>query len=90
MRRYLSGEREYYPDVPRYYFNATEKEMLDHFRARALRERGEALMAHFPVLANRFPMQAKRSVAASVFGAWLKGIAQARRAEAEPGAGYGT
>ncbi|HWA88802.1 MAG TPA: homoserine O-succinyltransferase [Rhizomicrobium sp.] len=87
VRRYLAGERETYPDVPRNYFNATEKELLDRFRQRAMRERGEALMAHFPVLANRFPMQAKRSIAASVMGAWLGGIAKAKRSEA---LGYGT
>lgn len=90
VRRYLSGARDTYPEVPRNYFNATEKEMLDRFRARATRERDEELMSHFPVLANRFPMQARRSVAASVLGAWLSGIAAAKRAEELPGAGYGT
>src|SRR6185312_17195275 len=88
VRRYLTGMRDTYPDVPRNYFNATEKELLDRFRARALRERHEELMNHFPVLANRFPM--KSSVAATMFGAWLGHIAAARRAEALPGAGYGT
>ena len=90
VRRYLSGERESYPEVPRGYFNATEKELLDRFRARALKDRDEALMAQFPVLANRFPMQAKNSVASAVLGAWLGGIAAAKRAEQAPGAGYGT
>lgn len=89
VRRYLSGERQIYPDVPRGYFNATEKEMLDRFRVRALDERNDTLMTHFPVLANRFPM-ARGSIAAPVYGAWLKGIAAAKRADAAPGVGYGT
>lgn len=80
VRRWLCGERETYPDVPRFYFNATEKELLDRFRARAQVERSEGLMAQFPVLANRFPM-GKGGVAASIYGAWLKGIAAAREGE---------
>jgi homoserine O-succinyltransferase len=88
VRRYLAGERDTYPGVPKNYFNVTEKELLDRFRARAVRERNEELMAHFPVLANRFPMQAKRSVAAAVLGAWLKGIAAQKHSEER--AGYGT
>jgi homoserine O-succinyltransferase len=77
VRRFLAQERETYPEVPRSYFNATEKELLDRFRARALNERDETLMQRFPVLANRFPMQAHRSAAASIYGAWLSGIAAA-------------
>lgn len=90
VRRYLAGQRDTYPDVPRGYFNATEKELLDRFRARSLRERHEDLMQYFPVLANRFPMAQSRSVAAAMYGAWLRGVADAKRADALPGAGYGT
>jgi hypothetical protein len=89
VRRYLNGEREAYPNVPRFYFNATEKELLDRFRARALNERNAALMDHFPVLANR--LAPGRQVAGAVFGAWLRQIAAAK-AEANPrltGVGYG-
>jgi len=88
VRRFLAGERKTYPDVPRSYFNATEKELLDRFRARALDARHEEMMSQFPVLANRLAMS--RSVMSSVFGAWLNGIAAAKRAQSVPGAGYGT
>lgn len=88
VRRFLGGERETYPDVPRNYFNATEKELLDRFRARALELRHEELMSQFPVLANRLAMS--RSAMGPVFGAWLNGIAATKRAEMLPGAGYGT
>jgi homoserine O-succinyltransferase len=89
VRRYLNGEREAYPNVPRFYFNATEKELLDRFRARALNERNATLMDHFPVLANR--LAPGRPVAGAMFGAWLRQIAAAK-AEANPrlaGVGYG-
>jgi homoserine O-succinyltransferase/O-acetyltransferase len=89
VRRYLTGEREAYPNVPRFYFNATEKELLDRFRARALDARNATLMDQFPVLANR--IAPGRTVAGAVFGAWLREIAAAKR-DAEPalaGAGYG-
>jgi homoserine O-succinyltransferase len=89
VRRYLNGERENYPNVPRFYFNATEKELLDRFRARALNERNATLMDHFPVLANR--IAPGRSVAGAVFGAWLRGISAAKRSAspALAGVGYG-
>jgi homoserine O-succinyltransferase/O-acetyltransferase len=89
VRRYLTGERETYPGVPRFYFNATEKELLDRFRARALDGRNATLMDHFPVLANR--IAPGRTVAGAVFGAWLREIAAAKL-DAEPvlaGVGYG-
>lgn len=85
VRRYLTGARDTYPDVPRNYFNATEKELLDRFRARAAKERHEELMNQFPVLANRFPM--KSTVASSMYGAWLRSIAESKRVKV---AGYGT
>jgi homoserine O-succinyltransferase len=79
VRRFLGAERDDYPNVPRFYFNATEKELLDRFRRRALNERHPVLMDHFPVLAAR--LAGARSVAASVFGAWLGEIVAAKTSE---------
>ncbi len=89
VRRYLSGERETYPNTPRLYFNATEKELLDRFRARATGERHASLMDQFPVLANR--IAPGRTVAGTVFGAWLREIAAAKHdvTPALAGVGYG-
>ena len=87
VRRFLNGEREAYPDVPRSYFNATEKELLDRFRRRALDERNTTLMDHFPVLANR--LASGRPAAAAVLGAWFKEIADAKRETSVPFAGVG-
>jgi homoserine O-succinyltransferase len=78
VRRFLTGEREDYPNVPRGYFNLSEKELLDRFRARAIKLRDENLMAEFPSLANRFPNPQGKSVAAAVFRAWLLKIAEAK------------
>jgi homoserine O-succinyltransferase len=87
VRRFLAGEREDYPNVPRGYFNMSEKELLDRFRARALRTRDEYLMTEFPSLANRFPHPQGKSVAAAVFRAWLLKIVEAKKvqpADAQP------
>jgi len=80
VRRFLEGEREDYPNVPRGYFNFSEKELLDRFRARAIKLRDENLMAEFPSLANRFPHPQGKSVAAALFRAWLLKIAEAKNA----------
>jgi homoserine O-succinyltransferase len=82
VRRFLAGEREDYPNVPRGYFNLSEKELLDRFRARAIKLRDENLMAEFPSLANRFPHPQGKSVAGAVFRAWLLKIAEAKKATA--------
>ncbi len=79
VRRFLTGEREDYPNVPRGYFNLSEKELLDRFRARAIKLRDENLMAEFPSLANRFANPQGKSVAAAIFRAWLLKIAEAKK-----------
>ena len=77
VKRFLNGEREDYPDVPRHYFNATEKELLDRFRQRAARARHPALIDQFPRLPDR--LATGGSVAGAVYGAWLGPIAAARK-----------
>jgi homoserine O-succinyltransferase len=79
VRRFLGRAREDYPDVPRGYFNLSEKELLDRFRGRAIQSRDENLMDQFPALANRFPQPQGRSIAAAVFRAWLSKIAGAKK-----------
>jgi len=77
VKRFLNGEREDYPDVPRHYFNATEKELLDRFRRRALRERHPSLIDHYPRLPDR--LATGGSVAGAIYGAWLGPIAAAHK-----------
>jgi len=47
--RYLRGERESYPAMPRGYFDEEAKIALDAFRARALAERSADLLKSFPL-----------------------------------------
>jgi homoserine O-succinyltransferase len=46
--RFLRGERQAYPAIPRGYFDAEAEDALSAFRARAQRERSEALLDAFP------------------------------------------
>ena len=48
IRRFLRREREIYPPVPRGYFDGKTVEMLAALRDRALRERNEEFLDHFP------------------------------------------
>jgi homoserine O-succinyltransferase/O-acetyltransferase len=48
VRRFLRGERETYPSLPRDYFDADAARRLAAFRLRALDDRREALMEAFP------------------------------------------
>lgn len=47
--RYLRGERDTYPSMPRGYFDADTERQLCELRTRALRDRHEALLAEFPI-----------------------------------------
>lgn len=77
VRRFLTGERDTYPSEPRFYFNPTELEVLNAFRARAEANRGEDLMTEFPPLAERFRAALGTSqIAAAVYGVWLRQIAE--------------
>jgi homoserine O-succinyltransferase len=46
--RFLRGERESYPDLPKQYFDPATTDMLNAFRARALADRREELLSTFP------------------------------------------
>jgi len=46
--RFLRGERENYPDMPKQYFDPATTNMLNAFRARALLDRREELLSAFP------------------------------------------
>lgn len=46
--RFLRSEREHYPAIPQDYFNGEAMMLAEAFRARAIRERREGLLAEFP------------------------------------------
>lgn len=80
VRRFLSREREDYPAIPRFCFDAAVEASLDRFRERAQALRSVALMEEFPALAPRGPDRRGRALAASrLFENWV-GLVRAERA----------
>jgi homoserine O-succinyltransferase/O-acetyltransferase len=67
--RFLRGESEDYPTMPRHYFSEPVRQLLSTFRDNALRDRRAELLARFPV--------AKASV--GVENVWQKGAHQLYR-----------
>jgi homoserine O-succinyltransferase/O-acetyltransferase len=50
IRRFLSGEREDYPDMPEHYFTPAAAAAVASFAARAQKKRDIALLAEFPAV----------------------------------------
>ena len=48
VRRFLRGERETYPSVPRAYFGAESTQLADDFRSLAVSRRSEVIFEKFP------------------------------------------
>src|SRR6266704_3120357 len=72
VKRFLRGERETYPPMPRGYFDEETVGALTAVRARALSERREGLLEEFPsaLLAGRVT-NTWRPAAARVYRNWL-------------------
>lgn len=79
--RYLRGERERYPAMPRGYFDDDAKAVLEAFRKRALVERGVDLLKSFPMrrLESRLG-GGWRSSATAIYENWLDYL-KGRKAE---------
>jgi homoserine O-succinyltransferase len=75
VRRYLTGERDSYPQLPKNYFGSAERALLADFAARAARMRSQAIMEEFPVEVLRGATGKWQSPAASVIAVWLDQIA---------------
>jgi homoserine O-succinyltransferase len=80
--RYLKRERETYPEMPSGYFSEAATNLLNEFRAEALSNPRDELLASFPemVVGNTLK-NAWRPAAVAVYGNWLKYLA-ARKAAA--------
>jgi homoserine O-succinyltransferase/O-acetyltransferase len=72
IRRYLRGERDYYPAAPQGYFDEQATTWVDAFRECALADRHENLIKAFPMreLAARLPNR-WRSAAAAIYENWF-------------------
>ena len=79
--RFLAGERERYPALPRGYFSEPAAAAAETFRARALAERAAALSAEFPTAALEGGLQSPwRAAALGVYEKWCAFLS-ARKAE---------
>jgi homoserine O-succinyltransferase/O-acetyltransferase len=82
--RYLNGQQEHYPTLPRGYLSAEAIAVLAEFREQALAKRSAALLERFPFasvaagLANTW-----RSSAVAMYRNWLSFVS-ARRAQSQP------
>jgi homoserine O-succinyltransferase/O-acetyltransferase len=73
IKRFLRGERETYPSMPKGYFEATASSLLNHFREIAVSARREEVMESFPESAVGETLQKTwQSSAATVYRNWLQ------------------
>jgi homoserine O-succinyltransferase len=75
LSRFLSGERDHYPAVPKGYFDAQTEARLASFAKRATMERRPALIAELPALTLRSDIAAG-SAATVIFSNWLGYLAE--------------
>jgi homoserine O-succinyltransferase len=88
IKRFLRGERDNYPPMPRGYFDGTAFQVLERFRGVALSNRCEGVIDSFPesVLSGlNHPWQ---SSAIAVYRNWL-GYLSSRKIEASTFVGFG-
>lgn len=72
VSRFLRGEREDYPVHPQGYFGETAAAIAAEFRARAMRERSEYLIADFPMDALEANLESTwRGSAAGIYENWM-------------------
>jgi homoserine O-succinyltransferase len=76
VRRFLRGERETYPAMPRDYFDAGTAQRLAEFRRRALSDRREALIETFPGCSEQSLRAPWRPGAERLMSNWLGQLAE--------------
>jgi homoserine O-succinyltransferase/O-acetyltransferase len=80
--RFLRGEQQSYPTLPRGYFSPEDASRLAAFRERALAAPSPALMDTFPIDARSGSLQSTWSASAvRIYRNWLSLIAAAKRPE---------
>lgn len=80
IKRFLRRERETYPSLPEGYFDPIATEALADFENRALSDRREEVMEHFPASAEGLVESPWTSSATGLYRNWLRSIAS-RKAE---------
>lgn len=82
--RYLRQERATYPVLPEGYFDAEATAIANAFRARAFADRGEYLIAEFPIGALQAGLESPwRSCAIGIYAKWIAYL-RGRKAERRP------
>jgi homoserine O-succinyltransferase/O-acetyltransferase len=71
VRRFLRGERETYPAMPRDYFDEGTEQRLAEFRRRALSDRRETLIEIFPGCSEQSLQASWRPAAERLMANWL-------------------
>jgi homoserine O-succinyltransferase len=84
ITRYLSRQREMFPEVPAGYFDAATEHRLANYRKRAIAERQIPLSVELPHLALRSDL-ATGIAAAAIFGNWLEYLSDGVRLSANIG-----
>lgn len=69
--RYLAGDREDYPEMPRNYFNEAATATLESFRQKALDRRSIDLLDSFPRIPEEQMADSCRSSAVGVYRNWI-------------------
>jgi len=78
VKRWLRSERDTYPLLPKNYFSAGERLALEQFRAGAIFERSEAIMAAYPTPTKKSDSR-WNAPGVAVYRAWLQGIVEKKR-----------
>jgi len=79
IRRFLTGERGDYPEMPRGYFNHEATTALALLRQRALDDRSPDLLATYPAVALVGSSGASSRLAVTIYRRWLSYVAQGKR-----------
>jgi homoserine O-succinyltransferase len=77
-RRFLSGERENYPEMPRSYFDDDTSAALLEFRERALRCPRIDLLSSFPAVPEEALEHAWRGLALQIYANWFSYLVEQR------------
>ncbi|WP_213772145.1 homoserine O-succinyltransferase [Bradyrhizobium sp. dw_78] len=82
ITRYLSRQRDRFPDTPAHYFDQETEKKLAHYRKRAVAERTIPLSIELPRLTLR-PGLASGEAASSIFRNWLEYLSEGVKPTAE-------
>ena len=72
IKRFLRGERETFPSMPKGYFDATATNLLNEFREAALADRSEDVMESFPEAVTGTLQKTWHSSAIIVYRNWVQ------------------